>query len=242
MAIRTTTATPSTTTIERGRRRTIPERQTAVAILLVLPALVLGVFGYIHMRDGAATDAAVPVPVYMIAQVSMPRAAYIDAAAALSKADPRNGEAGIARAEALLRAGEPNRPSAEELLARALTHQPASARGWTLLSEAALPHDRKLAARALRRALLLGPRDYWLMEARAQDAALLWRDLDHDTQAIALGQVRMLWREQSLRKQLLQLLRTPEGMALTARAFADRDDEIRAMNRWLSRERQEETP
>lgn len=215
-------------------------RHTLVAGLLLLPALVLVWFAVVHLRDGAATDAAVPVPAYMIAHVEMPKAAYEDAAAALAAANRRNGEAAIALAEARLYAGAPPAGSVA-ILKAALTHDPSSARGWTLLCETTMQDDRKLAARALGQALVLAPREYWLMQARVQDAALLWSDLDPEAQAMALQQTRMLWQEPLLRPQLLEVLRTQEGVALTARAFAHREDEIRAMNRWLSRERRRNT-
>ena len=211
-------------------------RRIAGSVLLSLPALALGFFATAHFSDGLAVDAAIPVPVYMIAQIAMPKAAYEDAAAALARADARNGNAAIARAEAKLRSGAS--PAAQvPILTRGLLHEPASARGWTLLAEAWLPTDKKDAARALSQALVLAPHEYWLVEARAHDAALLWDHLDAETQASALEQTRMLWQEPVLRGQLRRLLFTREGVALAARAFAGRQDDLREMNRWLSTER-----
>lgn len=172
----------------------------------------------------------------MIAQVPMPRTAYLDAAAALKRANPRDGEALIAAGEASLRSGMATR-RAIPLLVEGLSHQPSYARGWLLLSQASLSSDHGMAVRALSQALVLGPRDYWLMGIRAQEAALLWRDLDPELQDMAFDQVRMLWQEPLLRGQLRQLLRSPEGVALAARAFAGRDEEVRDMNRWLAAER-----
>jgi len=244
MATKTTAATPNTTTTERAAHRPPPAAilvRAAGAALALVPAVLLCSLAVPHLRDGAAQDAAVPVPVYMIAQVAMPKVAYEDAAAALSRGSPRNGEAAIEQAEAVMRAGGP-RAHAQAILVRGLSHDPASARGWTLLSEIALPTDRKAAARALSQALVLAPHDYWLVGARAQDAALLWSELEADSRSMALEQTRILWEEPPLRSQLLQLLRTPEGVALASRAFAGNEDEIRAMNRWLSRERREKPP
>lgn len=213
-------------------------RRAFVAFLLLIPAVALAWLAFFHMRDGAAVDAAVPVPNYMIAAIAMPNAAYVDAALALETADPRNGEAAVERAEAIMHSGAAKARVAA-ILADGLSREPASARGWTLLCEAELRSDKKAAARALGQALVLAPRDYWLMEARVQDAALLWPALDPDMQAMALRQTRLLWEEPELRRELLQLLRAPEGVAITARAFANDEDQIRAMNRWLSRERSE---
>jgi hypothetical protein len=211
-------------------------RRIAGSIFLSLPAWALGFFAAAHFSDGLATDAAIPVPVYMIAQIAMPKAAYEDAAAALARADARNGAAAIARAEAGLRSGAS--PAAQvPILIHGLLQEPSSARGWTLLSEARLPTDKKNAARALSQALVLAPREYWLVEARVHDAALLWKYLDAETQARALEQTRMLWQEPVLRGQLRRLLFAQEGVDLVARAFAGRQDEVREMNRWLSAER-----
>jgi hypothetical protein len=207
--------------------------QLVGSVLLLLPALALGTSAWAHFADGVAVDAAIPVPVYMIQQIAMPKVAYEDAAAALSKADARDGEAAVARAEAALHGGAMSADGAA-LLVQALTQEPASARGWTLLAEAQEPADKKSAARALSQALLLAPRDYWLIGARAQDSARLWAELDRDTQALALEQARMLWEVPELRDQLRHLLTTPKGVALVAKAFAGREDELRTMNRWLA--------
>jgi len=211
-------------------------RRIGGASLLSLPALVLGFFAATHFFDGLATDAAIPVPVYMVAQIAMPKAAYEDATAALARADTRDGTAAIERAEAGLRSGVS--PAGQvPVLTQGLQHEPASARGWMLLSEALQPTDKAAAARALSQALVLAPREYWLVEARAQDAALLWDHLDAESQARALEQTRMLWQEPILRGQLRRLLLTQDGVDLVARAFAGRQDEVREMNRWLSAER-----
>ena len=211
-------------------------RRIVGSVLLSLPGLVLGFFAAAHFVDGLAVDAAIQVPIYMVAQIAMPKAAYEDAAAVLARADARDGTAAIAHAEARLHSGAS--PAAQvSILTQGLLQEPASARGWTLLSEVLLPTDKEGAARALSEALVLAPREYWLVESRAHDAALLWKYLDAETQTRALEQTRMLWEEPILRGQLRRLLLTQEGVDLAARAFAGRQDELREMNRWLSAER-----
>jgi hypothetical protein len=212
----------------------------ASGILLLLPAILLACFGVVGLRNGTAEDAAVPVPIYMVAQVPMARAAYADATAALAHADRRNGEAIITRAEAEWHVSAPPTEVAS-LLTAGLMEEPASARGWTLLSEVLVVTDKLKAADALTQALVLAPREYWLIEARARDAAILWPELGNDSQAMALEQARMLWKEPVLRNQLRLILQTPEGVSIINQAFADQPDEIRAMNRWLRRERERET-
>ena len=113
-------------------------RRIAGSVLLSSPAFALGFFGAAHFYDGLAMDAAIPVPVYMVAQIAMPKAAYEDAAAALARADARNGTAAIARAEAQLRSGAS--PSTQvPILTQGLLQEPASARGWTPSPRCSLP-------------------------------------------------------------------------------------------------------
>ena len=209
-------------------------RQSLTAALMLIPALMLGVYALPHFMDGVARDGAIPVPNYMIAQIAMPRAAYVDAVMALRQASPRDGDAAIARAEAALHAGAP--PFSQvPVLTQGLSQEPASARGWLLLSNVwASTTDKKKAAQALAQALVLAPHEYWLIGARARQAALLWPYLDTDTQALALEQARMLWEEPLVRSQLPPLLSSREGARLVTRAFAGQPDELREMNRWLS--------
>jgi hypothetical protein len=210
--------------------------QTLASVLWLLPVFALGYFALMHFFDGLAMDAAIPVPVYMIAQIAMPKIAYEDAAIALGRADGRDGEAQIARAEAGLRGGA-LRPSTVSELIQGLVQEPASARGWMLLSEAWPLADKSRAARALSLALLLAPNEYWLAGSRAHDAARLWLSLDADAQKHALDQTQLLWREPPLRGQLRALLASPAGVALVSRAFVHDPSELRAMNRWLARAR-----
>jgi len=210
-------------------------RQLVVAAALLVPAIVLGAFGSEQLRDGMARDAAVPVPLYMVEQVSMPTAAYREAAEALSRANTRNGEALLQRGEALLRTFAPA-ATVVAIAERGLLRQPASARGWTVLAEALMVSDKAKAAKALLQALILAPRDYWLVAVRAQDAALLWDQLDSDSRQMAIGQARMLWQEPDLHPMLFKFLKTPVGTAFETKAFAGEPDEIRAMNRWVRTE------
>lgn len=229
MATRATTATASTTTT-----RLLRLKDVVLGVGLCLPGVLLGTFGYIHFVDGWAQDAAVPVPVYMVAQIKMPKSAYVEAAKALRYADHRNGGAELARAEARVRSGEQG-ASIVDQIRDGLAHQPASARGWTLLAEVLNPSQEKYAAQSLSQALILAPNDYWLAGARAEDAAQLWPDLDDDARHMAFAQTRLLWQEPQLREQLVDLARTPAGAALISRAFGQ--DDIRAINRLLSRRR-----
>jgi hypothetical protein len=207
--------------------------RTVASVTSLLAALAMGYLGGRQFLDGVAVEAAIPVPVYMIAQIKMPLVAYRDATAALAGADVRDGAYRIARAEAALRSGVPPGGEISELT-EGLTDQPASTRGWTLLSAALIPVDRQKAARSLSTALLLAPNDYWLVGPRAQIGALLWSDLDSDSRTLVLQQTRDLWTEPDLRGQLRALLASPAGVALVGRAYADDPDEIRRMNRWLS--------
>jgi len=227
MATRATTATANTTTTERLRR-------FSLIVVLVVPGIFLGIFGFVHFKDGLAVDAAVPVPVYMVAQISVPKKAYVEAAEALSEACQRNGGAMLSEAEARIHGGEPA-SVVLPLLRNGLSHEPASARGWTLLAEILHSKHPAWAAQALNEAFLLSPRDTWIAGARAQDAALLWPYLDDDTRGMAVEQTRRIWQEPLLRLQILGVVDTPQGAALVTRSFGQGD--IRAINRWVRQER-----
>lgn len=226
MATRATTATANTTLIERLRT-------LAVGALILAPGILLAVFGWAQFRDGQARDAAIPVPVYMIAEIPVPKAAYVSAAEALARADRRDGQATIAQAEARQRAGE-RAADVIPLFMDGLTRQPASPRGWTLLSEALFPSQKDAAARALSQALVLAPREYWLVGRRARDAAVMWPWLDADSREQAVSQTRLLWTEPSLHQHLKRLLQSRDGAQMMTRAFEE--DDIRSINRWYSRE------
>ncbi len=207
-----------------------------VAVLTAIPGVALALLALPHFEDGLARDAAIPVPIYMIRQIPMPAAAYHNAFKALSHTASADGEAQIAAAEAAIRSGQGG-PAEILRLEQGIEDAPASPRGWLLLSEMLASRDRKRAAEALSQALVLAPYDFWLAGERAQDAAAQWDALDSETRAMALRQVQLLWDEESLRGYLPPLLSTPAGVALVIRAFADRPDDFRTFNRWLSRER-----
>jgi hypothetical protein len=196
-------------------------------------ASTLVVFGFIHFRDGLANDAAIPVPVSMVAHSKLPKAAYRAAADALANANSRDGEAMIYRAEAELRAGA-NTADVISLVRRGLTLAPASARGWTLLSEALMVSDKDGASRALSQALILAPEDYFLIGAHLSEAAQLWGELDQDTRRLALAQMRLMWQETKLREFFFDFAQTRENQVLIRQAFEN--EEIRDINRWLMRE------
>lgn len=202
--------------------------------MLLAPGICLALFGAKHFVDGCSIDAAVPVPNYMVAGVNVPKAAYAAAAAALLNANPRNGFAEIARAEAMMRAGASS-ARVIPVLTEGLGVSPASARGWTLLAENTAVKQKHQAAEILAQALVLAPRDYWLAGMRARAAAFLWPDLNTDTRALAISQTRLLWHEEQLRPQFLALADSAEGAALITHSFPA--DDIRAINRWLAQER-----
>lgn len=220
------------TRIITATANTTPIRVLAGGLML-MPAVLLGIFGYAHFRDGIANDSAIPVPVSMVAHLSLPKSAYADAAVALANADPRNGDAAIIRTEAGMRT-EAGPEQLADALEDGLSHAPASARGWLLLCDARYSSDKPGAARALSQSILLAPREFWLIGLQVLDAARLWSDLDKDTQTRVLVEMRLMWAEPVLRAHLLTVLRSPQAAALATRAFSQ--DDIRAINRWASRE------
>lgn len=208
-------------------------------IILCLVALVpiaLLADAPIRLQDGLALDAAVPVPTMMIAQVRMPERAYANAQRVLAGADDRDGTAVIARTEAAIHAGAPALSVVPDL-EKGLVAQPASARGWLLLSHIYADRDRPKAARCLAIALQLAPHNYWLAGSLARQSAALWPLLDAASQSRALDQARVLWREPTLRPQLRVLLASAGGSALVTRAYSTDPLEITFINRWLSYER-----
>lgn len=204
-------------------------RAALSSLAWLLPAVGLAVAVWPHFQNGLAREAAIPVPSYMVARVAMPKAAYRSAVQALAGADARDGDAHIARGEALMALGS---TPARDLIV-GLRHAPASARGWTLLAEATMKADRGQAARYLGQALLLAPYDYWLALPLAQDAAKLWPELDGAARGRAVAQARMLWSDLQMRRQFQFFASSPEGVQLAWRTFAYQPDELREINRWL---------
>lgn len=203
------------------------------AIVLIIPAAMLGMFGFLRFTDGVARDSAIPVPGSMIAGERLPKGAYVAAYDALAGADPGDGDAAIVRGEAARFAGLPGRLQIN-LFEQGLTRSPASVRGWTLLTLSSAEIDPPLAASALGQALLLAPADFWTADMRAVAAAGLWNHLDKDAQAEALAQTRLLWEEPLLRSAFFDLLATAGGRQLITRAFAGNGDELISLNRWIS--------
>ncbi|GAA0553824.1 hypothetical protein GCM10008941_37300 [Rhizomicrobium palustre] len=182
-----------------------------------------------HWRNGVANDGAIPVPVYMVSQRPMPSLAYRHAIDALSAANPKDGIAAIAAAEAALRAGLP-RGEVISRVRKGLTAEPASARGWLVLAEALTPTNKRMAAEALSQSLMLAPHEFWLAGPQSVDAAALWPDLDGDTQQAALRNARQLWDYPPLREHFFAVADTPGAASVLNRAFSA--DEIRYINRW----------
>jgi len=202
---------------------------------LVLTALVLVAAGpcWRHFVDGVAQDQAIPVPNALIAGVTLPRAAYRDAAIVLQNVDPNNGEGVLLRAEAGIRAGDPAY-SQLPIVRAGLSHAPGSARGWLLLAEIEAGRDNLLAYRALAQSILLSRRDFWLTGVRVQDAVALWRVMDGNSKQLALAQARLLWQEKSLRSQLKNLLHLKGGDSIMQQALVGSPDDIRELNRWYA--------
>lgn len=195
--------------------------------------LVLAFGALPHFIDGLTIDQALPVPSYMIAGRALLPSIYIHAANVLHGADRANGTSRIAGAEAALDSGAPGMTQVPELEA-ALTATPVSVRGWLLLARSRAANDRSGAATALSEALILAPYDYWVPATRAQLAADLWSNLDAESQAAAIGQVKLMWSELQLRPKLYALASSREGALLINRAYAGDRDDLIGLNRWIS--------
>ena len=218
---------------ERGFFRKL--RTSAIRTLIFVPGFLLAGAAVPRLISGLALEAAFPAPIYMDANVQLPRAAYEQARKALSQADPRDGQAKIAEAEAAHLAGYP----AQEILPKlivALNHAPGSAKGWALLAELQASQKPQSGAAALGLALEFAPFDYWLAGRRVNMGAQIWDALNTDDRASLLRQTRLLWTDEQLRNNLPPLLATEPGLRLINRAFADDPDTLRALNRWSLRD------
>ncbi len=100
----------------------------ARCIGLLAPALLLILVATPRLQSGLAIDAAYPVPVLMIADVSLPQSSYLDTAAILATAHRDDGETILQRAEALALA-QLQAENVVELLQDGLAKSPASVRG-----------------------------------------------------------------------------------------------------------------
>ena len=208
----------------------------ALRIGLLLPAVLVSVLAIPRFVSGLALEAAYPVPPYIAKNVVLPRKSYATAAAILSHADPSDGETQIARAEAAHLAGEPD-AQVIPIVENGLSHDPASARGWTLLCEVLQRTDRARSAKALTIALELARYDYFLAGRRARDGAVLWDAIAADDRPLLLRQAQLLWTEPQLHSEIPPLLNTPGGAALMTRALSDDPQQIRSLNRWVARRR-----
>ena len=72
------------------------------SLMLLIPAVLIGVSGYAQFQDGRARDEALPIPNYLLRNLSAPQGAYQDAARALSGTSRANGEGMITQAEAAI--------------------------------------------------------------------------------------------------------------------------------------------
>lgn len=208
----------------------------ALRFALLLPAVFVTALAVPRMISGLALEAAFPVPAYIAKNVILPRKTYAAAANALSHASLADGETQIFRAEAAHFAGEPDARVAA-IVENGLSHDPASARGWTLLCEVLRKTDRKRSAKALAIALELAPYDYFLAGRRARDGALVWDVLAQDDRAFLLRQAKLLWTEQQLHGEIIPLLDAPGGAVLMTTALKDDPDQIRKLNQWVTRHR-----
>ena len=208
----------------------------ARCIGLLVPVLLLVFAATPRLQSGLAVDAAYPVPILMVADLSVPQSSYLDTAVILAAAHRDDGESKLQYAEALSLA-QPGDEMVLELLRDGLAISPASVRGWALLAEELGAVEPQRAAQALGLSLLLGPYEYFVALKRARQAAMLWDGLSTDARAAALEQTRLLWSEESLNDELLRLLDTQGGSELLARAFINDPEELRAINRWVTTER-----
>jgi len=204
-------------------------------LALLLPAIAVLFAALPRFISGLALEAAFPAPAYMQMNVPLPKNYYGDAAQILSHAPSSDGDTQLWRAEALLRNGRPD--EAEPVAAAALSRDPASARGWIVLSETLQKRDPQKAAAALALSLELAPREYFLMPPQMQAGAPLWRYLPPNAQDRLVEDARWLIGIEQLRPALRDLLATEGGPALVTRAFAGHSNELRALNRELARER-----
>lgn len=203
-------------------------------LLLLAPPVILLWLALPRFFSGLAVDATFPVPAGMVTNRSFARETYSRTAAVLAVVDDADSENQLVRAQAIYRAGAPAlivRPMIE----RALIAAPTSIQGWMLLSEVTQNIDPPVAVEALAITLDLSPQDYWLVGRKTRVGAKLWDRLDDRVRQTLLQQARLVWISADLREQeLLPLVRVEGGGALLTRAIVERN-EIRAINRYISR-------
>jgi hypothetical protein len=202
---------------------------------LLLPAIAILFAAAPRLVSGLVLEAAFPAPAYMQMNLALTKDYYAAVAQILSHAPSSDGGAQLWRAEALLRSGRP--AEAEPVAAAALARDPASARGWIVLSETLQKSDPQKSAAALVLSLELAPREYFLMPPQMNAGAPLWRYLPPNAQDRLVEDAQWLIGIEQLRPALRDLLATDGGSALVTRALAGHPDELRALNRSLARER-----
>jgi len=213
-------------------------------VVLILPAVLLGIYTCQQVPAAFAVDRAFPVPMFITMNVPLPQSAYRKAEAALVTADPRDGQSGISAAEAGALDGKPASTIVSRLSA-ALTAAPASGEGWILLAESQSRSDPKRAANSLSVALELAPFEYFLAERQSLLAAKLWTDLPEDSRAIASRQARDLWRSQGVAYHLeaTPILMSAASIELMHRAFAESPVELRNFDLWAEQQtKKQEAP
>jgi hypothetical protein len=208
----------------------------ALRAVLLCPPVILLLAALPRFASGIALEATLPVPSYMTVARALPINATRATAHVLAGADEADGEAQIARSRAAYLSGEVG-PKIIAMADNGLSHAPSSAAGWTLLAALRTPADRARAAAAMSVALELAPHDYYLAAWRARTAAPLWADLPADARESAAGQVRLLWSDRALRRQIRSVLAVPGGPSLVTYAMKDDPDGLRALNRMVARER-----
>jgi hypothetical protein len=204
--------------------------------VLLCPPVILLLAALPRLASGTALEATFPVPSYMTVDRALPFKTYRATAQVLAGAAEADGEAQIARSRAAYLSGEVG-PKIIAITDNGLSHAPSSAAGWTLLAALRRPVDRVRAADAMAVALELAPRDYFLAAWRARTAAPLWADLPEDARESAANQVRLLWSDYTLRRQIRSILAAPSGSSLVTYAMKDDPDGLRALNRMVARER-----
>jgi hypothetical protein len=210
-------------------------------ICLLLPSIFLAVAGATLLQDGSAVDAAFPVPLSLSNNTPMPRAAYVDAAEILRNTNDHDGDAQIARAEAMFRAGSRSE-QVTRLMESGLKSAPASFEGWTYYAAILATSDPSRAGQALDQSFTLAPNEYFLAGLRAELGARLWASLSEETKSEVLRQARMLWEEPTLRDELAPLLATTDGAQLLTRAYSGAPGTIRDINRWMQVEERKSAP
>jgi hypothetical protein len=203
---------------------------------LTVPALLVTLAAVPRIATGIALESAFPVPTYIAMNVRLPDKSYKAAATLLNRASQSDGDTQILRAEAVHLGGAPN-SEVGPIIQNGLSSDPASSRGWTLLSETLISTNRARSAKALGIALELAPYDYYLAGRRARDGAALWDALQADSRELLIRQAALLWTEPLLHGEIMPTLSAPGGAALMARALSEGPDQIRKLNQWVARHR-----